>query len=88
MAVPLIYTSVLVDAERDLRVLERLPQEARHSISGITASERLHGVHRAAPDHVRIRCQVIVEALAHGARACHGQRRRVQARASPRTPND
>jgi tRNA(fMet)-specific endonuclease VapC len=59
----LIDTSVLVDAERDHEVLEQLPQDTRHSISVITVSELLHGVHRAAPDHVRIRRQVVVEAL-------------------------
>lgn len=63
MAGVLIDTSVLVDAERDRKVLEQLPQDARHAISVITVSELLHGVHRAAPDHVRIRRQVIVEAL-------------------------
>ncbi|MGC2374368.1 MAG: PIN domain-containing protein [Solirubrobacteraceae bacterium] len=63
MAGILIDTSVLVDAERDRKVLEQLRQEARHSISVITVSELLHGVHRAAPDHVRIRRQVVIEAL-------------------------
>jgi tRNA(fMet)-specific endonuclease VapC len=59
----LIDTSVLVDAERDSQVLEQLPADARHAISVITVSELLHGVHRAAPDRVRIRRQVVVEAL-------------------------
>jgi tRNA(fMet)-specific endonuclease VapC len=59
----LIDTSVLVDAGRDSRVLEQLPEGARHAISVITVSELLHGVHRAAPDRVRIRRQVVVEAL-------------------------
>ncbi len=63
MAGVLIDTSVLVDAERDSRVLEQLSEQARHAISVITASELLHGVHRAAPDHVRIRRQGVVEAL-------------------------
>lgn len=63
MAGILIDTSVLIDAERDSKVLEQLPQDAQHSISAITVSELLHGVHRAAPDHVRIRRQVVVEAL-------------------------
>lgn len=63
MAGVLIDTSVLIDAERDRRVLEQLPQNARHAISVITVSELLHGVHRAAPDRVRIRRQVVVEAL-------------------------
>jgi tRNA(fMet)-specific endonuclease VapC len=59
----LIDTSVLVDAERDRRVLDQLPQDAQHSISVITVSELLHGVHRAASDRVKIRRQVVVEAL-------------------------
>jgi tRNA(fMet)-specific endonuclease VapC len=59
----LIDTSVLVDAERDSQVLEQLPEDAQHAISVITVSELLHGVHRAAPDRVRIRRQVVVEAL-------------------------
>jgi tRNA(fMet)-specific endonuclease VapC len=63
MAGILIDTSVLVDAERDHKVLKQLLLDARHSISVITVSELLHGVHRAAPDHVRIRRQVVVEAL-------------------------
>lgn len=53
----------MVAAERDARVLQQLPEDARHTISVITVSELLHGVHRAAPDHVGIRRQVVVEAL-------------------------
>ncbi len=63
MAGVLIDTSVLIDAERDSRVLAQLPENARHAISVITISELLHGVHRAAPDRMRIRRQVVVEAL-------------------------
>lgn len=63
MAGILIDTAVLIEAEREREVLEQLPQGAQHSISVITVSELLHGVHRAAPDHVRIRRQVVVEAL-------------------------
>lgn len=63
MAAVLIDTSVLIEVEREREVLEQLPQDAQHSISVITVSELLHGVHRAAPDHVRIRRQVVVEAL-------------------------
>lgn len=63
MAGILIDTSVLINAERDGRVLDQLPEDARHAISVITVSELLHGVHRAAPDRVRIRRQVVVEAL-------------------------
>jgi len=63
VAAVLIDTSVLIEVEREREVLEQLPQDAQHSISVITVSELLHGVHRAAPDHVRIRRQVVVEAL-------------------------
>jgi tRNA(fMet)-specific endonuclease VapC len=63
VAAILIDTSVLIEVERERKVLEQLPQDAQHSISVITVSELLHGVHRAAPDHVRIRRQVVVEAL-------------------------
>lgn len=63
MAGVLIDTSVLIDAERDRSTLEQLPDDAQHAISVITVSELLHGVHRAAPDHVRIRRQVVVEAM-------------------------
>lgn len=63
MAGVLIDTTVLIDAERDSKVLDQLPQDERHAISVVTVSELLHGVHRAAPDHVRIRRQVVVDAL-------------------------
>lgn len=63
MAGVLIDTSVLIDAERDSKVLDQLPTEAHHAISVITVSELLHGVHRATPERVRIRRQVVVEAL-------------------------
>lgn len=63
MAGILIDTSVLIEAERKRKVLEQLPRDDQHSISVITVSELLHGVHRAIPDHVRIRRQVVVEAL-------------------------
>jgi tRNA(fMet)-specific endonuclease VapC len=59
----LIDTSVLIDAERDSKVLDQLADDAPHAISVITVSELLHGVHRATPDRVRIRRQVVVEAL-------------------------
>lgn len=63
MAGILIDTSVLIDAERDSRVLAQLPQGAQHAISAITVSELLHGAHRAGSDRVRIRRQAVVEAL-------------------------
>ena len=63
MAGILIDTSVLIDAERDRRVLEQLPSDVGYSISVITVSELLHGVHRATPEQLRIRRQVVVEAL-------------------------
>jgi tRNA(fMet)-specific endonuclease VapC len=59
----LIDTSILIDAERDSRVLDQLPKDTRHAISVITVSELLHGAHGATPDRVRIRRQVVVEAL-------------------------
>lgn len=63
MAGVLIDTSVLIEAERDDKVLGQLPADEPHAISVITVSELLHGVHRASPDRVRIRRQVVVEAL-------------------------
>jgi tRNA(fMet)-specific endonuclease VapC len=59
----LIDTTVLIDAERDSRVLAQLPHDALHTISVITVSELLHGVHRAASVGVRVRRQAVVEAL-------------------------
>jgi predicted nucleic acid-binding protein len=61
----LIDTSVLVDAERDNRVLEQLPVDARHAISVITVSELLHGVHRATGAR-RARRTAFVEHLLAG----------------------
>jgi tRNA(fMet)-specific endonuclease VapC len=52
MAGWLIDTSVLVDAERGGGGLGGLPEDDEHAISIITASELLHGVHRA-PDGAR-----------------------------------
>jgi tRNA(fMet)-specific endonuclease VapC len=57
----LIDTSVLVDAERGVRALERVPAEDEHSISVITASEMLHGVHRADDGPRRMQRQAFVE---------------------------
>lgn len=59
----LIDTSVLVDAERRGLSLERALGEEDRAISVITASELLHGVHRAREDGVRTRRQAFVEHL-------------------------
>ncbi len=59
----LIDTSVLIDAERRGRSLERSLGERDRAISVITASELLHGVHRARDDRVRIRRGAFVEYL-------------------------
>jgi tRNA(fMet)-specific endonuclease VapC len=57
----LIDTSVLVDAERGGRALEQVPAEEEHSISVITASELLHGIHRADDGPRRTQRRVFVE---------------------------
>lgn len=59
----LIDTSVLVDAERRGEPLERSVGEQERAISAITASELLHGVHRADEERVRVRRQAFVEYL-------------------------
>jgi tRNA(fMet)-specific endonuclease VapC len=59
----LIDTSVLVNAERRGLSLERALGEQERAISVITASELLHGVHRAKDDRVRTRRQAFVEHL-------------------------
>lgn len=59
----LIDTSVLVDVERRGLSLERALGERERAISVITASELLHGVHRATDDRVRTRRQAFVEYL-------------------------
>jgi tRNA(fMet)-specific endonuclease VapC len=61
----LIDTSVLVDVERRGLSLERALGERERAISVITASELLHGVHRATDDRVRTRRQAFVEHLIH-----------------------
>jgi tRNA(fMet)-specific endonuclease VapC len=59
----LIDTSVLVDAERrDLPIARHLDAEPA-AISVITASELLHGVHRAGDERVRARRSAFVEGL-------------------------
>ena len=57
----LIDTSVLVNVERRGTALERVAGEQERAISVITASELLHGVHRARDDHVRAGRQAFVE---------------------------
>jgi tRNA(fMet)-specific endonuclease VapC len=62
----LIDTSVLVDAERRRTSLEAIAGEEDRAISVVTASELLHGVHRAADARVRMRRHAWVEGvLAH-----------------------
>jgi tRNA(fMet)-specific endonuclease VapC len=57
----LIDTSVLVDAERGGGALGRVPADGEHSISVISVSELLHGVHRAGDGSRRLQRQVFVE---------------------------
>ena len=59
----LIDTSVLVNAERRGLSLERALGEEDRAISAITASELLHGVHRARDEGVRARRLAFVEHL-------------------------
>jgi tRNA(fMet)-specific endonuclease VapC len=64
----LIDTSVLVDAERRKEQYEQmLPENERdqeeHSISVITVSELLHGVHRATGEDRRAHRRAFVEGL-------------------------
>jgi tRNA(fMet)-specific endonuclease VapC len=57
----LIDTSVLLDIERGRTDLDAAVGDADRAISAITASELLHGVHRAADERVRARRQAFVE---------------------------
>jgi tRNA(fMet)-specific endonuclease VapC len=57
----LIDTSILIDAERRGERLESALGEEERAISVITASELLHGVHRAGDEGIRVRRQVFVE---------------------------
>jgi tRNA(fMet)-specific endonuclease VapC len=59
----LIDTSVLVNAERRGLPLERVLGERERAISVITASELLHGVHRAMNDRARSLRRAFVEHL-------------------------
>jgi tRNA(fMet)-specific endonuclease VapC len=57
----LIDTSVLVNAERRGRALDQAIGDQDRAISVITASELLHGVHRAQAGAVRARRAAFVE---------------------------
>lgn len=57
----LIDTSVLIDIERGRSDLDAAVGDEDRAISAITASELLHGVHRATDDRVRARRQAFVE---------------------------
>ena len=59
----LIDTSVLIDAERRGQSLDEAIGDADRAISAITASELLHGVHRARAAAVRARRGAFVEHL-------------------------
>jgi len=57
----LVDTSVLIDAERGGQALDKIPEDEEQLISVITASELLHGIHRAIDDMVRTRRRAFVE---------------------------
>jgi len=57
----LIDTSVLVDAERGGGALGRVPEDREHAVSVVTASELLHGVHRAVDGARRTQRRAFVE---------------------------
>jgi tRNA(fMet)-specific endonuclease VapC len=57
----LIDTTVLVDAERRGQALDAVIGDQERGISAITASELLHGVHRAEEGAVRARRSAFVE---------------------------
>jgi len=57
----LIDTTVLVDAERRGQALDDVIGDQERGISVITASELLHGVHRAEQGAVRTRRSAFVE---------------------------
>ena len=62
----LIDSSVLIDFERGSFDLERVPAELSDtdiSISAVTASELLHGVHRASRSRIRSQREAFVERL-------------------------
>ncbi len=57
----LIDTTVLIDAERRGKALDDVIGDQERGISAITASELLHGVHRAETGAIRIRRSAFVE---------------------------
>lgn len=57
----LIDTSILIDVERGRTGLDAAVGNEDRAISVITASELLHGVHRATDERVRARRQAFVE---------------------------
>jgi tRNA(fMet)-specific endonuclease VapC len=57
----LIDTTVLINAERRGQVLDDVIGDQERGISAITASELLHGVHRAEDGAVRTRRSAFVE---------------------------
>ena len=59
----LIDTSVLIDVERRGQSLERSLGDEERAISVVTASELLHGVHRATSEGIRTRRAAFVEHL-------------------------
>jgi len=59
----LIDTSVLVGFERRTMPLEAVGGDEERAISVVTASELLHGVHRATDARVRMRRHAFVEAV-------------------------
>jgi tRNA(fMet)-specific endonuclease VapC len=65
----LIDTSVLIDAERRDRSLSSHLGDDDRAISVITASELLHGLHRATDRKVRARRAAFVEGLLSGLEA-------------------
>lgn len=52
---------MLIDAERGGQALDKIPEDEEQLISVITASELLHGIHRAIDDMVRTRRRAFVE---------------------------
>jgi tRNA(fMet)-specific endonuclease VapC len=59
----LVDTSVLINAERRGSSLEHPLADEERAVSVITASELMHGVHRAVDEGVRIRRAAFVEYL-------------------------
>jgi tRNA(fMet)-specific endonuclease VapC len=57
----LIDTSVVIEIERGGRSLDEAVGDEERAISVITASELLHGVHRATIEQVRLRRHAFVE---------------------------